>query len=61
MEKVVIEAMIHSELKFLTWIFQVGSADRREKWQLGRRTACLRELGGLLLHTGKLCSGHSRD
>lgn len=27
---------IHSELRFLTWIFQASSADRTAKWQLGR-------------------------
>lgn len=33
MEKVVINAVIHPELRFLTWIFQASSADRTVKWQ----------------------------
>lgn len=36
MEKVVINAVIHPELRFLTWIFQASSADRTVKWQYGR-------------------------
>lgn len=35
MEKVVLNAMIHTELKFLTWIFQASRADRTAKWQSG--------------------------
>lgn len=30
MEKVVINVVIHAELRFLTWIFQAGSTDRTE-------------------------------
>lgn len=36
MEKVVTNVVIHTELRFLTWIFQASSADRTAKWQSGR-------------------------
>lgn len=36
MEKTVINAVIHTELRFLTWIFQASSTDSTVKRQLGR-------------------------
>ena len=44
----VINAVIHSELRFLTWIFQASSADRTAKWQLGRS----RQLGHITARAG---------
>lgn len=35
-KKVVINAVIHPEPRFLTWIFQASGADRTVEWQLGR-------------------------